>query len=134
MANNRLDLITLRESVVGSKYAVSVLGALKPWIPDLLIAVSSSANVLCIDGSLDGVKSKQGFDDLAVDGNIEDYLGSKQKDLKNFKENLLVFLDSLILECQDGPLFDQVFMEKFLFHVLLQEFFDRLRHWLDSSL
>ena len=80
--------------------------ALNPWVPDLLIVVSSSANVLCIDGSLDGVKSKQGFDDLAVDGNIEDYLGSKQKDLKNFKENLLVFLDSLILECQDGPVFN----------------------------
>jgi hypothetical protein len=28
---------------------------------------------------LDGIKSKQGFDDLAVDGDIEDYLGSKQK-------------------------------------------------------
>ena len=40
-------------------------------------------------------------DDIA-----EDYPGSKQKDLKNFKENLLVFLDSLILECQDGPVFD----------------------------
>jgi cohesin complex subunit SA-1/2 len=52
------------------------------------------------------------------DGNIEDYLGSKQKDLKNFKENLLVFLDSLILECQDGPLFDQVFMEKCIDYVI----------------
>ena len=46
----------------------------------------------------------------AKDGNIEDYLGSKQKDLKNFKENLLLFLDSLIFMCQDGPLFDQVFL------------------------
>jgi cohesin complex subunit SA-1/2 len=54
----------------------------------------------------------------AKDGNIEDYLGSKQKDLKNFKENLLVFLDSLILECQDGPLFDQVFMEKCIDYVI----------------
>ena len=27
----------------------------------------------------------------AKDGNIEDYLGSKQKDLNNFKDNLLVF-------------------------------------------
>ena len=40
------------------------------------------------------------------DGIIEDYPGSKQKGLKNFKENLLVFFDSLILECQDGPVFD----------------------------
>jgi hypothetical protein len=37
VANNRLDLVILREPVVGSKYAVSVLGALKPWVPDLLI-------------------------------------------------------------------------------------------------
>ena len=36
----------------------------------------------------------------------EDYPGSKKKGLRNFKENLLVFLDSLILECQDGPVFD----------------------------
>lgn len=54
----------------------------------------------------------------AKDGNIEDYLGSKQKDLKNFKDNLLVFLDSLVLECQDGPLFDQVFMEKCIDYVI----------------
>ena len=75
----------------------------------------------------------------AKDGNIEDYLRSKQKDLKNFKENLLVFLDSLIFECHDRPLFDQVFMEKCIdylisFYILPQGFFDRLQHWLDSSL
>lgn len=68
VANNLLDLITLSDSVVGSKCAVSVLAALKPWMPDLLIAVSSSANALCSDESLDTVKSKQGFDDLAEDG------------------------------------------------------------------
>ena len=37
-------------------------------MPDLLIAVSSSANALCNDGSLEGVKSKQGCDDLTEDG------------------------------------------------------------------
>ena len=68
VANNLLDLVTLSESVVGSKCAVSILAVLKPWMPDLLIAVSSSANALCSDESLDGVKSKQGFDDLAEDG------------------------------------------------------------------
>jgi len=31
---------------------------LKPWVPDLLTDVSSSAKVLCIDGGLDGEKSK----------------------------------------------------------------------------
>ena len=53
------------------------LSTLKPWVPYLLTDVSSSAKVLCIDGGLDGEKSKQGSDDFAVDGDIEDYLGSK---------------------------------------------------------
>ena len=37
VANNLLDLVTLSESVVGSKCAVFILAALKPWTPDLLI-------------------------------------------------------------------------------------------------
>jgi hypothetical protein len=76
---------------------------------------------------------------LISDGLIRNYPGSKRKGLKNFKENLLVFLDSLIFECHDRPLFDQVFMEKCIdylidFYILPQVFFDRLQHWLDSSL
>lgn len=47
---------------------VSILAASKPWMPDILIATYSSANALCNDGSLDGVKTKQGFDDLAEEG------------------------------------------------------------------
>ncbi|XP_057838911.2 sister-chromatid cohesion protein 3 isoform X2 [Cryptomeria japonica] len=54
----------------------------------------------------------------ARDGNLEDYLGSKQKDLKNFKDNLLLFWDSLVIECQDGPLFDQLFLEKCMDYVI----------------
>jgi hypothetical protein len=38
---------------------------------------------------LDGVKSKQGFDDLAVDGDIEDYLGSKQKERRKKSRDYL---------------------------------------------
>ncbi|KAH9313099.1 hypothetical protein KI387_028134, partial [Taxus chinensis] len=54
----------------------------------------------------------------AKDGNLEDYLGSKQKELKNFKDNLLLFWDSLVIECQDGPLFDQLFLEKCIDYVI----------------
>lgn len=68
VANNLVDLVTFSESVVGSKCAVSVLAVLNPWMPDLLIVVSSSANALCSDESLDTVKSKQGFDELAEYG------------------------------------------------------------------
>lgn len=37
---------------------------------------------------------------------MDDNFSSKRKDLKNFKENLVTFWDSLVLECQNGPLFD----------------------------
>ncbi|KAH9314616.1 hypothetical protein KI387_023243 [Taxus chinensis] len=67
LANSLLDLITLSESVSGSRLQVSILAVLKPWMPDLLIAVSS-ANALCSDGSLEGGSSKHGFDELAEEG------------------------------------------------------------------
>ena len=37
---------------------------------------------------------------------------SKRKDLKNFKENIVSFWDSLVLECQNGPLFDDSLFQK----------------------
>nr|CAD1829659.1 unnamed protein product [Ananas comosus var. bracteatus] len=49
---------------------------------------------------------------LARNGEVEDYYGAKQKELKNFKENLASFWNSLVLECQNGPLFDKVLFEK----------------------
>ncbi|KAJ7564848.1 hypothetical protein O6H91_02G036400 [Diphasiastrum complanatum] len=48
----------------------------------------------------------------AKEGNLEDLLGSKQRELRSFKENLLSFWDALVRECQDGPLFDQKLMDK----------------------
>ncbi|XP_020192435.1 sister-chromatid cohesion protein 3 [Aegilops tauschii subsp. strangulata] len=44
--------------------------------------------------------------ELARKGLVDDNYSSKRKDLKNFKENLVTFWDSLVLECQNGPLFD----------------------------
>lgn len=43
---------------------------------------------------------------------MEDHVNSKQKELKSFKENLASFWDNLVLECQNGPLFDKVLFEK----------------------
>lgn len=56
--------------------------------------------------------------DLAKNGEVEDYYNSKQKDLKNFKENLASFWDNLVLECQNGPLFDKVLLEKCMDYVI----------------
>lgn len=54
----------------------------------------------------------------AKEGPLEDYLGSKQRDLRTFKDNLLTFWDNLVLECQNGPLFDHVLMEKCMDYVI----------------
>ncbi|XP_008812653.1 sister-chromatid cohesion protein 3 [Phoenix dactylifera] len=56
--------------------------------------------------------------ELAKNGEVEDYYNSKQKDLKNFKENLASFWDNLVLECQNGPLFDKVLFEKCMDYVI----------------
>ncbi|KAG2559018.1 hypothetical protein PVAP13_8NG075300 [Panicum virgatum] len=50
--------------------------------------------------------------DLARKGLVEDNYSTKQKDLKHFKENLVTFWDSLVLECQNGPLFDDTLFQK----------------------
>ncbi|XP_042433098.1 sister-chromatid cohesion protein 3-like [Zingiber officinale] len=50
--------------------------------------------------------------ELAKKGEIEDNFNSKQKELKNFKENLASFWDNLVIECQNGPLFDKFLFEK----------------------
>ncbi|XP_010914380.1 sister-chromatid cohesion protein 3 isoform X2 [Elaeis guineensis] len=55
--------------------------------------------------------------EIAKKGKVEDYYNSKQKDLKNFKENLASFWDNLVLECQNGPLFDEVLFEKCMDYV-----------------
>ncbi|WOL18859.1 sister-chromatid cohesion protein 3 [Canna indica] len=55
---------------------------------------------------------------LAKNGEVEDYFNSKQKELKNFKENLASFWDNLVLECQNGPLFDKVLFDKCMDYVI----------------
>lgn len=49
---------------------------------------------------------------------MEDYYSSKRKEHKNFKENLALFWDNLVIECQNGPLFDQFLFEKCMDYVI----------------
>ncbi|KAI3913916.1 hypothetical protein MKW92_029172, partial [Papaver armeniacum] len=54
--------------------------------------------------------------ELAHKGEVEDYHSSKRKEFKNFKE-LLSFWDNLVIECQNGPLLDEVLFEKCMDYV-----------------
>ncbi|KAL3531404.1 hypothetical protein ACH5RR_010726 [Cinchona calisaya] len=54
---------------------------------------------------------------LAKKGEVEDFQSSK-KEFKIFKENLVAFCDSLVVECQNGPLFDQVLFEKCMDYII----------------
>ncbi|CAJ2632128.1 unnamed protein product [Trifolium pratense] len=51
-------------------------------------------------------------------GELKDYQSSKKKEFKNFKENLESFWDSLVRECQHGPLFDQVLFDKCMDYII----------------
>jgi cohesin complex subunit SA-1/2 len=55
---------------------------------------------------------------LARAGELEDYQSSRKKELKNFKENLVSFWNNLIIECQNGPLFDRVLFDKCMDYII----------------
>ncbi|KAK1277265.1 hypothetical protein QJS04_geneDACA003332 [Acorus gramineus] len=55
---------------------------------------------------------------LSKNGDVEDLYSSKRREIKSFKENLVSFWDNLILECQNGPLFDKVLFEKCMDYVI----------------
>lgn len=55
---------------------------------------------------------------LDLQGVVEDYYNSKRREHKNFKENLSSFWDNLVIECQNGPLFDQILFEKCMDYVI----------------
>lgn len=55
---------------------------------------------------------------LARMGQVEDYQSSKKKEFQNFKDNLVSFWDYLVVECQNGPLFDQVLFDKCMDYVI----------------
>ncbi|VFQ79972.1 unnamed protein product [Cuscuta campestris] len=49
---------------------------------------------------------------MAKRGEVEDYQTLKKKEFKNFKDNLFLFWDNLVTECQNGPLFDGDLFER----------------------
>lgn len=51
-------------------------------------------------------------------GEVEDYQSSKRKEFKNFKDNLISFWDNLVVECQNGPLFDKVLFDKCMDYII----------------
>ncbi|GMH27785.1 hypothetical protein Nepgr_029628 [Nepenthes gracilis] len=59
-----------------------------------------------------------GLVNLARNGEVDDYQGSKRKEFTNFKENLVYFWDNLVIECQNGPLFDGVLFDKCMDYVI----------------
>uniref|UniRef100_A0A2P2M8D1 SCD domain-containing protein n=1 Tax=Rhizophora mucronata TaxID=61149 RepID=A0A2P2M8D1_RHIMU len=56
--------------------------------------------------------------DFAKKGEIEDHQSSKRKDFKNFKDSLLSFWDNLVVECQNGPLFDKVLFDRCMDYII----------------
>lgn len=67
-----------------------------------------------------------GMSSLLYQGTMEDHYNSKQKELKNFKENLGAFCEDLVLECQNGPLFDKGLFEKFMDYVIAMSWYAHL--------
>ncbi|GAV79062.1 STAG domain-containing protein [Cephalotus follicularis] len=55
---------------------------------------------------------------FARKGEVEDYQSSKRKEFKNFKDNLLSFWDNLVVECQNGPLFDKLLFDKCVDYII----------------
>lgn len=53
---------------------------------------------------------------LARRGEVEE--STKKKEIKNFRGNLVSFWDNLVIECQNGPLFDTVLFEKCMDYII----------------
>lgn len=54
----------------------------------------------------------------AKDGDVDDLVGSKSKETKDFKRNLLQFWHALVLECQETVLFDENLFNKLMSYVI----------------
>ncbi|CAL1403339.1 unnamed protein product [Linum trigynum] len=55
---------------------------------------------------------------LARKGEVEDHQSLKRKDFRNFRDNLVLFWDNLVVECQNGPLFDKVLFDKCMDYII----------------
>lgn len=59
------------------------------------VGYSSSANALCNDGSLHGVKTKQGFDDLAEEGTQFSFWIVTHSNVKRSSFNVKIFQETI---------------------------------------
>ncbi|KAE8681604.1 Sister-chromatid cohesion protein 3 [Hibiscus syriacus] len=51
-------------------------------------------------------------------GEVENYQGSKKKEFKNIKENFVSFWHNLVIECQNGALFDKQLFDKCMDYII----------------
>ncbi|XP_076890501.1 sister-chromatid cohesion protein 3-like [Bidens hawaiensis] len=91
-----VELLTMLFEVCGAKYRIQGEFLDETNVDDVVVALVN----------------------LAAQGKIEDYQSSKKKEFRSFKENLVSFWDNLVLECQNGPLFDQVLFDKCMDYVI----------------
>ncbi|KAJ3681089.1 hypothetical protein LUZ60_015578 [Juncus effusus] len=91
-----VDLLMMLFEACGAKYHLDVETLDDTDVDDVVISLVQSAK----------------------NGLVEDNYNSKQKDLKNFKENLGAFWEDLVLECQNGPLFDTVLFDTCMGYVI----------------
>ncbi|KAH7577462.1 hypothetical protein JRO89_XS01G0253900 [Xanthoceras sorbifolium] len=95
----------------------------KPAMAELLTMLFEACGAkYCIRGeSLDEIDVDDvvvALVNLARRGEVEDYQSSKKKEFKNFKDNLVSFWDNLVVECQNGPLFDKVLFDKCMDYII----------------
>ncbi|KAH9612413.1 hypothetical protein KSS87_005628 [Heliosperma pusillum] len=118
--------LTLIEAIKGSRKSIPPLVKFwveryekdpKPAMLDLLAMLFESCGAKYhIEGDpfeeLDVDNVVLALVNLARKGEVEDYQSSKKKDFNNLKDNIVYFWDNLVVECQNGPLFDGVLLEK----------------------
>ncbi|KAH0465235.1 hypothetical protein IEQ34_005338 [Dendrobium chrysotoxum] len=101
-----VDILMLLFEACGAKYQFHVDTIESTDVDNVVVKLVELANA-CFRLNLCGYK-----------GEVEDLYTSKRKELKNFKENLASFWDTLVLECQNGPLFDNILFEKCMDYVI----------------
>ncbi|XP_071920942.1 sister-chromatid cohesion protein 3-like isoform X1 [Coffea arabica] len=90
-----VELLTMLFEACGAKYHIKEEFLDKTDVDDVVVALVN----------------------LASKGAVEDYQSSK-KEFKIFKDNLVAFWDSVVVECQNGPLFDQGLFDKCMDYII----------------
>ncbi|KAF7818257.1 sister-chromatid cohesion protein 3 [Senna tora] len=133
-SENRGSLFVLSETEVVKGHGKLVPHVVKSWVEryeedpkpamvELLTMLFEACGAKYYNGG--DLLEETDVDDVVVAlvncakrGEVEDYQNSKKKEIKNFKENLESFWDTLVRECQHGPLFDQVVFDKCMDYII----------------